>query len=977
MYRRTALSQGAQLCFPGLDCHIQAEIGRGSNALVYRAWYADAHHTDERHEILVKELFPLHPGGGIYRGEDQRIVCTPEGEETFALHRASFEAGNEAHLALLRKHPDRAGSNLNTYALNGTLYTVLGFNGGRSLGEELTAPAVRLRPLVERMIKLLDALEGFHDCGLLHLDIAPDNIMLLDKGQRERVMLIDYNSCQDMREAVNAASAVSIKPGYTAPEIRSGRKQDIGPWSDLYSIAAVFFHGIAGEALTPFQMMRPLPPDISKFPCMADTPETVVSWVQAILRKGLCVLRGNRYQSIEAMREDLRELLDRIDGVGVTHWALWEAGWRSVERMIRDNPSLQYLRDPENLYPSVVEWEGVVQPMAACLDQLLSPDGCNTLIVAGGGMGKTTALLRIAYSQFRRYSPDQPAVAYLSLNGRQGDERNHILDRLLETLRFKSDTRSFEDARKTMLELLDQPLKGPRGPRPALLLMLDGLNEISGKSDALFEEILRLSQMPGVRVMAVSRTDESALPFRPLRLMELSEADVRAALSDAGLLMPESPEIQEMLKTPMMLSIFIHTARAEEKQLKVATQDELMALFLATQMEKTAGNQPLNSDIRWQTEAALYYVLPAMAREIDRRGSALTDAQLLPAVSQCYRLFGSRLLCRAFPRWIGRSAAIRGESANAEEWYGHIVHDILWKRLGLLLRDEQGRCQVSHQIISDYLLDLECGNRKRINLVKWLRKGLTSAAVCAAAMAVLMGYCLFIRPKPYDAESAERVFGDALRAYMTAGQECESMQDLVLCATQSPDAYGQEAAAVNWIEEGAAADPAAALRELEHMLETGSVMPWSRLPMDSRSCEMLLLLPTEIQSSYAAIVERMERLLKDDSITAELRELYIWAVSEMINRDTQIIANLYVLACEPHMTGIYSDPGLVSRLSPSGEGDDGTPRRIDDAALSVYIPLTYEQTNAAMDRSTEELEDSLATLSAERSALLDILMDGQ
>ncbi|MCD8327415.1 MAG: hypothetical protein LUC90_12310 [Lachnospiraceae bacterium] len=40
------------------------------------------------------------------------------------------------------------------------------------------------------LIKILDALDCFHQNGFLHLDISPDNILLL----KEDALLIDYNS---------------------------------------------------------------------------------------------------------------------------------------------------------------------------------------------------------------------------------------------------------------------------------------------------------------------------------------------------------------------------------------------------------------------------------------------------------------------------------------------------------------------------------------------------------------------------------------------------------------------------------------------------------------------------------------------------------------------------------------------------------------------------------------------------------------
>ena len=977
MDKREAFASGTILDFPGLQCEITEEIGRGSNAVVYRGWYRDHHDTGLKHDVLIKELFPLHPKGAIYRAPDGRICRTEEGMAAWELHRRSFENGNAAHLALLQRHPDEIGANFNTYALNDTLYTVLGFSGGRSLEQELSGPARALRPLAERMLKLLDALEAFHGADLLHLDIAPDNILLMGTGRRERLMLIDYNSCMSQESARGGiAGSYSVKPGYTAPEIRGGRLGEIGPASDLYSVTAVFFHAITGAPLTPFQMSRPAPPDVSGCPCMEAEPETVRSWTRQILRRGLHTLPARRYSSVAGMRADLEELLDRIDGVGITHSALWEAGRRNVERAVRENASMAFIRDADKLFPSNAELDGLIAPVGEQLGQVIGA-GDNALMIAGGGMGKTTAMLRLALEQTKGYAPDRPAIAYLSLYGWQAGERDYILNRLLETLRFKAETRSFEDARKALLELLDQPIQGREGARPLLMLMLDGLNEVSGDRQMLIDEILRLSAMRGVGIVAATRADETALPFRRLTLARLTQRDVGDALSRAGLLMPDSAQMVQLLRTPLMLSIFIQSSLAEERQLRVDSQEELMAAYFASLKQKEIASRPEDGDERWQVEAAMDFVLPALAREIDRKRRALTDAELLPTVEWCYRLLGSRLMPVSFPQWIGRSAAIRGDAENAEGWYGRVVHDILWKRMGLLIRDDQGRYQTSHQIIGEYLMDADRGNRQRVRRVRWMRQGMAAAVALVVLVTGTLAYRL-TRPTPYDAAMAEQVFSEAMEAYMTAGLQCEELNDLVACAEESPDRYDGQLERYDAQNDPAALSPQAALERLNAMLATGEVIPWSGKPMNQESCEALLSLPEQMSASYAAIAARLAAMLADENVDAGYLKEYVASVIELIRKDARIAACLYVLTCKPHLTGKYrqtrDEPGTFVLTGTPGPDGEGGSAPVGDADYAVYIPLAQEQAQAAQDMTEAELMDDLQALSQERGALLETVM---
>lgn len=147
MDHRIPLQFHTVLTFEGMACHIEEVVGQGSNAIVYRGWYRDGLNQELCHHVLVKELFPLHPQKKIWRNAAQSLVIEPEAEELWNIHKESFEMGNEVHLRLLRDQPELMvmGANLNSFRYNGTLYSVLGYTGGRSLLTELNKNRVSLR----------------------------------------------------------------------------------------------------------------------------------------------------------------------------------------------------------------------------------------------------------------------------------------------------------------------------------------------------------------------------------------------------------------------------------------------------------------------------------------------------------------------------------------------------------------------------------------------------------------------------------------------------------------------------------------------------------------------------------------------------------------------------------------------------------------------------------------------------------------
>lgn len=957
MDHRKALAAGSVLDFPGMPCTLEAEIGRGSNAIVYCGSYPDRLNRDQRHTVLVKELFPLHPKGAIYRDAQGAVSRKPEGNETFALHARSFEYGNRIHLRMLEKYPESTGGNLNTFSLGGTMYTVLSYTGGRSL--ESAGETANLRLLTVRLLRLLDSLDAFHKSGFLHLDVAPDNILLIGQGSREQVMLIDYNSVYELQGQAGPDYA-SVKEGYSAPEILAGGAPS--PASDLYSVTAVFFRCLTGAALTPFQVSRPKPPDVSNCSALRDQPDTVAVMVAQILRKGLQSLPRRRWQSVAEMRLNVEELLDRIDGVGITHWALWEGGRKMVNRAIQENASLSFIRRLEELFPANVRTAegGETLPVNDYLASLAAQPRRAAQLTAPGGMGKTTALLRGVIEQSRSYTPVRPAVLYVSLYGWREGEPAYIHNRILENLHFRPEHKNFADARYTLDQLMQTPLQTPQGERPVLLLLLDGLNEASGTTQPLLEEIAALAKLPGVSLLVSGRNKEPGLPFPAAVLEPLGEGDVAEGLARHGLLPPESDEMCRLLQTPLMLSIFLQSAQEEDRQLFVNTREELLAAYFTALRTKELRDLPEDADRRWQVDAAITFVLPSIAAELERKQRGLGSQELLVTVERCYRLFSTRLLRRAFPQWIGRSKAIRGRAANAEEWYGQIVHELLWKRLGLLTRDEHENYQVSHQIIREYLCTLDRENQRRIWRQRQKGTGVL-AALCLLALVTGWGvYEKWIRPQPYNEVYAVGAYVYGNQSYADAGQQYEQIRALLNCAITTPEDYpGQLALYQSHVDYMCPLeDQTAAKAEemLEKVLPTGSVVSWSRKKLEADYYEDLYRLTGARREEYAALTDVLTWVMEAPRGKKYQGE-YQALLSRLIEADSSITARLYQLVCLPHATGKYAedadavDARNISRIVSSVpyQGIHIDFRVTDPAMLKRELSNFYGQRDAVLN----------------------------
>lgn len=934
MDHRIPLKLHTVLAFGAMDCQIEAVVGQGSNAIVYDAWYPDNLNPALRHRVLIKELFPFHSQQKIQRGADGAIHVAPEAAELWQTHRESFEAGNAIHLRLLADHPELMvmGANLNSFCANGTLYSMLGYSGGRSLLSELNRNASDLRSTACRMLLLLDALEAFHKSGYLHLDISPDNIMLVGQKDRERIFLIDYNSARKVD--ASGSPYFSFKAGYSAPEVCNGDGAGLGFPSDLYSVAAVFYRSLMGRSLTISDALQFRAPDAQDSPLIASMPQSVASMVSAIVRKGLHTLPRRRYQSIGQMRQAFLELLDRIDCVGVTHWALWETGKRSVEELIRVNPSLRYLKGDSSLYPIRLGQDRSVS-LEQYLNKLLSPAGQSGVILAQGGMGKTTLLLHTASLLGKRYSSSTSAVVYLPLDGWTGGNPNYIRTQILLQLRFKKTENTFESAMHALNQLLSQPLHTKSGDIPTVLLLLDGFNEIQEEAGPLIQEIQDLSAMPGVRILAASRSDTPELNLEPVPLKPLDTEDVVSALGQHGLLIPKSSEMLQLLRTPLILSIYIQ-ANESGAQLDIHSKEELMQAYVDSLLEKELHQLPEESPRRWQTEAAIRLVLPALA---DRAMSApLTESQTLDVVTRCWKVLRSGVSKKLFPGWIGHSRDILGDAETSEQWYGVVIHGLLWQRLGLLMKDAEGSYRVFHQDVGEYL----AAQYRPIRSAALRYRGVRWAALSALVIGVLAGISSLVLPQilnqpvAYDVKQTQTVIDHISLCYSIFGSRLMEMEELtdylaggewIEFQRQYPR-YLERAQAPTMMGENVERY----LEEISDLEASGDIVAWSEMPFDAASATEFVQTAQEQVEKYLEYLSYMETWCSTERARSFCPE-FPDTLQQLLETDELAMSKLYYLSCYPHLqTGepVWQDgvKYLIAPLPGAGAEPEQSPEKL-------------------------------------------------
>ena len=132
----------------------------------------------------------------------------------------------------------------------GVLYIVTEYVDGVDLAETL-GQAGRSPEELERLLgRLASGLAAAHRLGAIHRDMSPDNVML-PGGDIHQAKIIDFGIAKDLVGNLPTLVGDSFagKLSFVAPEQLGEYGGEIGPWTDVYSLALVVLTVAKGQKL--------------------------------------------------------------------------------------------------------------------------------------------------------------------------------------------------------------------------------------------------------------------------------------------------------------------------------------------------------------------------------------------------------------------------------------------------------------------------------------------------------------------------------------------------------------------------------------------------------------------------------------------------------------------------------------------------------------------------------------------------------
>jgi serine/threonine-protein kinase len=294
---------------------ILEKLGGGGQGTTYKA-----EDTRLNRPVVIKVLHPDLSGseGARRRFEREACLCSALDNPNIC---AIYDVGEAGSLS----------------------YIVMQYVEGPTLRQLMTGRPLDMLSALSIAVQIADALAVAHSRGIMHRDVKPSNIVVQTGGQAKMLdfglaKMLEPDDGKDPLQRGDESTAIGVpygSMGYGSPEQAQGIRVDHR--SDVFSLGVVLYEMLTGQRAFrgryPIDVLHAVIHDVPR-PAIQLNPR-VPPALQAITERALAKDPADRYQTMAALRDDLkavrRRLMPRTGDVGDpafpirTHSA--RAGW--------------------------------------------------------------------------------------------------------------------------------------------------------------------------------------------------------------------------------------------------------------------------------------------------------------------------------------------------------------------------------------------------------------------------------------------------------------------------------------------------------------------------------------------------------------------------------------------------------------------------------------------------------------------------
>jgi serine/threonine-protein kinase len=225
---------------------------------------------------------------------------------------------NEAKACSRLQHPNTIRMFDFGQTQDGRLFMTMEFLDGVSLRDALARGPLAPQRVIKILIQCCASLAEAHSIGIIHRDIKPDNVFLLNMaGSPDFVKLLDFSVAKLLEgdRMKTQAGVVFGTPQYMSPE--QGRGLPLDARSDLYALGILAFEMLTGNV--PYNDDNPM--TIIQMHMNGAVPpmsESIPYAVQAVVRRAMEKDAARRYQSAGEMMQHCQQVFAELNQGGVS-----------------------------------------------------------------------------------------------------------------------------------------------------------------------------------------------------------------------------------------------------------------------------------------------------------------------------------------------------------------------------------------------------------------------------------------------------------------------------------------------------------------------------------------------------------------------------------------------------------------------------------------------------------------------------------
>jgi serine/threonine protein kinase len=269
---------------------------------------------------VVSELIGTGGMGAVYRGRHQlvgrdvalkflspRYARDPAARERFLREARAANRIDHEHIIDITDFGETS---------DGLVFLVMEYLEGEPLGKVIEAGALEPVRALTIAHQLATALARAHELDVIHRDVKPDNVFVLQRRGADFVKLLDFGLAKVVGEhRLTATGKVFGTPEYLAPE--QARGEPLTGQADQYALGCVLyemltaslpFEGPAPEVVLKHLQALPMPPSDMR----PDLP--LRRKLDALVLRMLAKHPGERFSDAYHLADELSSLLDELQG---------------------------------------------------------------------------------------------------------------------------------------------------------------------------------------------------------------------------------------------------------------------------------------------------------------------------------------------------------------------------------------------------------------------------------------------------------------------------------------------------------------------------------------------------------------------------------------------------------------------------------------------------------------------------------------